>query len=57
MKKKYIMPLMDEMESEMQLCLLAGSPISSENGIGYGGIDINGELEPEGKDLTDAEIW
>ena len=56
MKKKYIMPLM-VVESDMQLYLLAGSVISSENGIGFGGVDTNGELEPEGKDLTDTEIW
>lgn len=48
---------MEATEQEVLACLLAGSVISSENGIGFGGVDTNGELEPEGKDLTDTEIW
>lgn len=27
--------------------LLAGSGVSSDNGIGYGGIDENGEIDPQ----------
>ena len=57
MKKIYIMPSMEATEQEVLACLLAGSVISSENGIGFGGVDTNGELEPEGKDQFDAEIW
>ncbi len=46
MKKTYIMPSMRMVESETETLLLADSTaISSDLGIGYGGVDEDGELE------------
>ena len=46
MKKTYIMPSMRMVESETETLLLADSTaISSDLGIGYGGVDEDGKME------------
>lgn len=47
MKKTYIMPSMKMVESETEELMQASQTggVSSENGIGYGGVD-QGENEP-----------
>ena len=54
MKKRYITP---EMEIVMtgSLVLLAGSGVDSGLGIGYGGIDGGGGLEPSSREFDDLE--
>ena len=56
-KKEYMTPTMDVVETE-GLTLLAGSGVSSD-GIGYGGVDENGDLDPAAPalpDMTDIVI-
>lgn len=46
MKKKYTKFQMEIIEGEPAL-LLAGSGVSGDNGIDYGGVDEEGNLDPE----------
>ena len=56
MKKTYIIPSMEEVKTS-GLCLLSGSGVSGDNGIGFGGIDDGGHdpgmpsLDIESEDL------
>ncbi len=45
MKKTYITPEMEKLDIE-NMTLLAGS-VTGDNGIGYGGVDEEGEYDPE----------
>jgi len=44
-KKEYIAPSMEVMEIK-NMQLLAGSGVTSDNGIDYGGVDDEGTLDP-----------
>lgn len=48
MKKEYLKPNMEVLEAE-DMTLLASSPIGvySDNGLKYGGVDEDGDLDPE----------
>ena len=58
MKKTYIQPCMEEMQAQA-VQMLAVSGVIGSNGIGYGGVDSDGSLNPETKeekwDLWDDE--
>ena len=45
MKKTYIMPSMKMAESETETLMTNSTAISSDLGIGYGGVDEDGEME------------
>ena len=49
-KKEYIAPSMEVMEIK-NMQLLAGSGVTSDSGIGYGGIDDEGIIDPTAPDL------
>lgn len=46
MKKTYIMPSLEEVKTS-GLLLLKASGISSESGIGFGGVDTSGSHDPD----------
>lgn len=50
MKKIYMTPCMKQETAEC-CSMLAQSGISSNNGIGYGGIDTGGDKEPAAKEF------
>ena len=52
-KKEYMTPDVQVIEIE-KMTLLAGSGVSSDNGIGYGGLDEGSLLEPESPGLLDV---
>jgi len=54
MKKKYIQPCMEEMQAEAAQMLAAS--VTGNNGIGYGGTDDDGSLDPETKEAK-WDIW
>ena len=45
MKKTYIQPCIEDMQAEAAQMLAAS--VTGSNGIGYGGVDNNGSLNPE----------
>ncbi len=49
-KKEYIAPSMDVVEIK-NMQLLAGSGVTSDNGIDYGGVDDEGIIDPSSPDL------
>ena len=49
MKKTYIIPVVGVVATQCELPL-AGSGVASNNGIGYGGVDTDGTLDPEVKE-------
>ena len=57
MRKTYIQPCMEEMQA--QAAQMMAASVTGSNGIGYGGVDSNGSLDPETKeekwDLWDDE--
>ena len=53
MKKTYIQPCMEEMQAEAAQMLAAS--VTGNNGIGYGGVDNDGSLNPETKE--ELELW
>ena len=50
MKKKYVCPLMNQ-EEAMCCQMMAVSGVNSSIGIGFGGVDNNGEMEPSTKEF------
>ena len=59
-KKTYIVPAIAE-EAVLTEQFLAVSGVSSDNGIGYGGVDTEGEKDPSSRrdawdDLEDEEF-
>ena len=53
-KKEYMTPTMDVVEIE-KVTLLAGSGVTGD-GIGYGGIDDTGGLDPDAPTLDDSGL-
>ena len=53
MKKTYLQPLTEvvKMETVRMICVSGG--ITSGNGIGYGGVDDGGGLDPSSRGLDD----
>ena len=54
MKKTYLQPSaeMDNMETESMICSSPG--VTSDRGIGYGGVDEDGSLDPASRRYS---IW
>ena len=52
-KKEYMTPDIQVVEIE-KMTLLAGSGVSSDSGIGYGGMDEGNMLDPESPELLDV---
>lgn len=50
MKKEYIAPAVEMLECET-VGMTCASGATSDNGIGYGGIDDNGSMEAESRQL------
>ena len=46
--------MVEEMETWSIICDSQGG-VQSDNGIGYGGVDVNGELDPASRQCRD--IW
>ena len=55
MKKTYIQPCMEEMQAQAAQ-MLAVSGVIGSNGIGYGGVDSDGSLNPETKE-GEWDMW
>lgn len=53
-KKAYIQPCIEEMQAQAEQMVAAS--INGNNGIGYGGTDVNGDLEPSTKEFA-WDIW
>jgi len=49
MKKNYMTPETELVEMDMPVCLLADSDdiVSEDYGLGYGGVDEEGEKDPD----------
>lgn len=56
MKRTYIIPEMHVVPC-LQSLPIAASGVTSNNGIGYGGVDEGGTLEPEVKENTFDFEW
>ena len=56
MKKLYITPLMKQEQAEASE-ILASSGVGSDIGIGYGGVDTGGTLDPSVKTINDVNVW
>jgi hypothetical protein len=54
MKREYVAPQMEQMQMDEELPL-CGSVKSSSNGIGYGGVDVDGILDPAANERLDLE--
>ena len=52
MKKRYITPTMESMEYQ-PVMLLTGSGVVGNNGIPFGGIDVDGTVTPGSRELDD----
>lgn len=50
MKKIYVCPLMKQ-EEAVCCMMMAASGVNSSIGIGFGGVDNNGEMEPSTKEF------
>lgn len=46
MKKSYISPVLDAADMESEDILAASLGVGGDNGIGYGGVDNGGTVEP-----------
>ena len=58
MKKNYIAPNTEITEIELQQ-LIANSPgvTAEEKGIGYGGVDEDGEMNPSSRRRRRRDVW
>lgn len=54
MKKTYIQPCIEEMQA--QAAQMLAESVTGNNGIGYGGTDDDGSLDPETKEAK-WDIW
>lgn len=54
MKKIYSAPVAEIMSTEMEE-LLVGSVTSAEKGIDYGGVDVDGSIDPSSR--RQYEVW
>ena len=52
-KREYMTPIVEEIEVE-DMELMVGSGVNSD-GIGYGGIDTEGDLDPEQKNKHEGK--
>ncbi len=52
MKKAYIIPDIQVVKIE-NVQLLSGSGVAGENGIGFGGVDEDGTLDPSAPNMSD----
>ena len=50
MKKTYLAPVVEVMNTEVE-DLLAGS-VTSDKGIGYGGVDTAGDMDPASRSVN-----
>lgn len=50
MKKKYTSPLVRQEQAEASK-MLAASGVNGSNGIGFGGVDNNSDMEPSTKEF------
>ncbi len=55
MKKTYMMPAISVERAEQEVELMSGS-VASNNGIGYGGVDTEGDMDPDARDY-DFDVW
>jgi len=55
MKKIYSIPETSVVQTQHEMPI-AGS-VTSNNGIGYGGVDDEGELDPEVKEEKHKDVW
>lgn len=53
-KNAYIKPCIEKMQAQAEQMLAAS--VTGNNGIGYGGIDNDGSVQPETKEC-DWEMW
>lgn len=53
-RKAYIQPCMEELQAQAEQMLAAS--VTGNNGIGYGGIDNDGSVQPETKEC-DWNMW
>lgn len=51
MKKNYVCPLVKLEEAECCTSMMAASVVISNNGIGYGGVDNDGDQKPSVKEF------
>lgn len=49
MKRIYHQPLTVAVRTEMSMMICGSQDITSDKGISYGGVDENGELDPESR--------
>ena len=54
MKREYVAPMMEQMQIDEELPL-CGSVNGGSKGIGYGGIDVDGILDPAANERLDFE--
>ena len=54
MKREYVVPMMEQMQIDEELPL-CGSVNGGSKGIGYGGIDVEGLLDPAANERLDLE--
>lgn len=55
MKKNYIAPSMEITSIELQQMIATSDSITSNNGIGYGGVDTDGKKDPSSR--RRGSIW
>lgn len=55
MKKKYIQPSIKSVEIKMTKMVCGSQDISSDKGIGYGGVDDEGNKDPASRRHRD--VW
>ena len=58
MKKTYIIPCLNLMQAQAEQMLASSGVISNSNdiNIGYGGVDEDGDVEPDAKECA-WDIW
>ena len=56
MKKRYIIPQVSIVQIMHELPI-AGSGVTGNNGIGYGGVDTDGTLEPSVKEFNEFDTF
>ncbi|MCI6460360.1 MAG: hypothetical protein MSA35_03190 [Prevotella sp.] len=57
MKKTYIAPNTDVVQIESEM-ILSASGVSSDTGIGYGGVDTDGSMDAEAKSVgSNWDYW
>lgn len=52
MKKTYMTPAVEMLEQVTEEAMLTGSGVCSENGINYGGVDVEGSQEAASRAIT-----